>query len=136
MNSNPTSRTTGGYQATDVRREVGRPSGTLEFKSLMAPDSGRSGDRIRREEPRQALGYHQRFLDGGRGTEHGFPEIVLARVYNLTMGRPPVLVVFGQKVEIEKGGALVNGHNTSTASGRVPIEGRPAYSSAGSTTRS
>ena len=52
--------------------------------------------------------------------EYGPREIVLARVYNPDdVDDLQSLVVFGQKVEIEKGGVLVNGHNTLN---RVVVE--------------
>lgn len=59
------------------------------------------------------LGITQRLWMEDGAVEYGPREIVLARVYNPDdVDDLQSLVVFGQKVEIEKGGVLVNGHNT------------------------
>lgn len=90
--------------------------GHFEFKSLDGTDSGRmlEGDRIFvAKSVVKELGITQRrWLEDG-AVEYGPREIVLARVYNPDdVDDLQSLVVFGQKVEIEKGGVLVNGHNT------------------------
>ena len=59
------------------------------------------------------LGITQRLWMEDGAVEYGPREIVLARVYNPDdVDDLQSLVVFDQKVEIEKGGVLVNGHNT------------------------
>ena len=90
--------------------------GHFELKSLDGTDSGRllEGDKIFvSKEVVKELGITQRrWLEDG-AVEYGPREIVLARVYNPDdVDDLQSLVVFGQKVEIEKGGVLVNGHNT------------------------
>ena len=58
------------------------------------------------------LGITQRLWMEDGAVEYGPREIVLARVYNPDdVDDLQSLVVFGQKVEIEKGGVLVNGHS-------------------------
>lgn len=80
------------------------------------PDSGRmlEGDRIFVSKSLvKELGITQRLWMEDGAVEYGPREIVLARVYNPDdVDDLQSLVVFGQKVEIEKIGVLVNGHNT------------------------
>lgn len=89
--------------------------GHFEFKSLDGTDSGRmlEGDRIFvAKSVVKELGITQRLWMEDGAVEYGPREIVLARVYNSDdVDDLQSLVVFGQKVEIEKGGVLVNGHN-------------------------
>lgn len=90
--------------------------GHFEFKSLDRADSGRmlEGDRIFVAKSLvKELGITQRLWMEDGAVEYGPREIVLARVYNPDdVDDLQSLVVFGQKVEIEKGGVFVNGHNT------------------------
>lgn len=90
--------------------------GHFEFKSLDGTDSGRmlEGDRIFvAKSVVKELGITQRLWMEDGAVEYGPREIVLARVYNPDdVDDLQSLVVFGQKVEIEKSGVLVNGHNT------------------------
>ena len=85
--------------------------GHFEFKSLDGTDSGRmlEGDRIF---VAKELGITQRLWMVDGAVEYGPREIVLARVYNPDdVDDLQSLVVFGQKVEIEKEGVLINGRN-------------------------
>ena len=85
--------------------------GRFEFKSLDGTDSGRmlEGDRIF---VAKELGITQRLWMVDGAVEYGPREIVLARVYNPDdVDDLQSLVVFGQKVEIEKEGVLINGRN-------------------------
>lgn len=90
--------------------------GHFEFKSLDGTDSGRmlEGDRIFvAKSVVKELGITQRLWMEDGAVEYGPREIVLARVYNPDdVDDLQSLVVFGQKVEIEKSGVLENGHNT------------------------
>lgn len=91
-------------------------NGHFELKSLDGADSGRlfEGDRVFvSEEVVKELGITQRrWLEDG-AVEYGPGDVVLARVYNPDdVEDLQSLVASGQKVEIEKGGVLVNGHNT------------------------
>lgn len=90
--------------------------GHFEFKSLDGTDSGRmlEGDRIFVAKSLvKELGITQRLWMEDGAVEYGPREIVLARVYNPDdVDDLQSLVVFGQKVEIEKGGVFVNGVNT------------------------
>lgn len=90
--------------------------GHFEFKSLDGTDSGRlfEGDRIFISEGVvKELGITQRRWMEDGAVEYGPSDAVLARVYNPDdVEDLQALVVSGQKVEIEKGGVLVNGHNT------------------------
>lgn len=90
--------------------------GHFEFKSLDGTDSGRllEGDRIFVSKSLvKELGITQRLWMEDGAVEYGPREIVLARVYNPDdVDDLQSLVVFDQKVEIEKGGIFVNGHNT------------------------
>lgn len=93
--------------------------GHFELKSLDGTDSGRllEGDKVFVSmEAVKELGITQRrWLEDG-AVEYGPRDVVLARVYNPDdVDDLQSLVVFGQKVEIEKGGVLVNGHNTLNA---------------------
>lgn len=89
--------------------------GHFELKSLDGTDSGRllEGDKIFvSKEAVKELGITQRLWMEDGAVEYGPREIVLARVYNPDdVDDLQSLVVFGQKVEIEKGGVLVNGHS-------------------------
>lgn len=89
--------------------------GHFEFKSLDGTDSGRmlEGDRIFVSKSLvKELGITQRLWMKDGAVEYGPREIVLARVYNPDdVDDLQSLVVFGQKVEIEKNGVLVNGHS-------------------------
>lgn len=89
--------------------------GHFEFKSLDGTDSGRmlEGDRIFVSKSLvKELGITQRLWMEDGAVEYGPREIVLARVYNPDdVDDLQSLVVFGQKVEIEKNGVLVNGHS-------------------------
>lgn len=89
--------------------------GHFEFKSLDGTDSGRmlEGDRIFVSKSLvKELGITQRLWMEDGAVEYGPREIVLARVYNPDdVDDLQSLVVFGQKVEIEKNGVLVNGRN-------------------------
>lgn len=90
--------------------------GHFEFKSLDGTDSGRmlEGDRVFIAKSLvKELGITQRLWMEDGAVEYGPREIVVARVYNPDdVDDLQSLVVFGQKVEIETGGVLVNGHNT------------------------
>lgn len=89
--------------------------GHFEFKSLDGTDSGRmlEGDRIFvAKSVVKELGITQRLWMEDGAVEYGPREIVLARVYNPDdVDDLQSLVVFGQKVEIEKEGVLINGRN-------------------------
>lgn len=90
--------------------------GHFEFKSLDGTDSGRmlEGDRVFVAKSLvKELGITQRLWMEDGAVEYGPREIVLARVYNPDdVDDLQSLAVFGQKVEIERGGILVNGHST------------------------
>lgn len=85
--------------------------GHFEFKSLDGTDSGRmlEGDRVFVSKSLvKELGITQRLWMEDGAVEYGPREIVLARVYNPDdVDDLQSLVVFGQKVEIEKSGVLV-----------------------------
>lgn len=90
--------------------------GHFELKSLDGTDSGRlfEGDRVFvSKEVVKELGITQRrWLEDG-AVEYGPRDVVLARVYNPDdVDDLQSLVAFGQKVEIEENGVIVNGHNT------------------------
>ena len=89
--------------------------GHFEFKSLDDTDSGSmlEGDRVFvAKSVVKELGITQRLWMEDGAVEYGPREIVLARVYNPDdVDDLQSLVVFGQKVEIEKEGVLINGRN-------------------------
>lgn len=90
--------------------------GHFEFKSLDGTDSGcmLEGDRVFVAKSLvKELGITQRLWMEDGAVEYGPREIVLARVYNPDdVDDLQSLVMFGQKVEVEKSGVLVNGHST------------------------